>query len=184
MKLQTTEVASIHCKSAALSLPWHAAFVSKTVTTHHQTSLGVPLQFFLSEEAYTHRPMKIKLMSKMPAHLRSLAPVAHGIFGDMEVPAIDLPDGNPASPPRLWGLTLGMTSQLISMTADSISGRPDRPAISGRLNGPKKLAFVELDRSGPKYTYPDIAALVWLFFKFGLAWQKVKGVKKETRVKK
>jgi len=147
MKLQTSEVASIH---------W------------------IPIQFLLSTEPYSYRPMKIKLMSKMPPHLRSMAPVAHALFGNMEVPAIDLPDGNPDSPPRLWGLTLGMTVQLIGMTADLTSGRPNRP---------KKLALVELERSAPKYTYPDIAALVWLFAKVGLAWQRARGVKREDKVK-
>ncbi|CAO3680406.1 unnamed protein product [Umbelopsis ramanniana] len=148
LKLQTSEVASVH---------W------------------IPLQFFLSVEPYSYRPMKIKLMSKMPPHLRSLAPVAQGLFGNMEVPAIDLPDGNPSSPPRLWGLTLGMTSQLINMTVGSSSGRPIRS------RNEKRLAFVDLESSPPKYSFPDIAALVWMFFKMGIAWQNIRGVRTRSK---
>ncbi|KAM3588792.1 nudix (nucleoside diphosphate linked moiety X)-type motif 8, variant 3 [Umbelopsis sp. WA50703] len=148
IKLQTSEVASIH---------W------------------VPLKFFLSTEPYNFRPMKIKLMKKMPPYLRSMAPVAQELFGDMEVPAIDLPDSDPA--PRLWGLTLGMTSQLIDMTEESISGRPHRSKSQ------KQLTFVKLDKSPPKYTYPDIAALVWLFYRAGLAWEKMTGTTPKHRVR-
>jgi hypothetical protein len=122
--------------------------------------------------------MKIKLMNRMPPSLRSVAPVAHGLFGNMEVPAIDLPDGDPSSPPRLWGLTLGMTIQLINMASESISGRPNRS------RNEKRLAFVELQRSPPKYSYPDIAALVWLFFKIGLTWQSIRGTRKESKIKR
>jgi hypothetical protein len=151
--------------------------IGPCIVTDFKIASGIPLQFFLSVEPYAYRPMKIKLMNKMPPHLRSLAPVAQGFFGNMEVPAIDLPDGNPSSPPRLWGLTLGMTSQLISLTAETTSGRPIRS------RNEKRFTFVDLERSSPKYSFPDIAALVWLFFKIGIVWQNIRGVRKQSKLR-
>lgn len=158
-----------HLKLRLFIVSYNTTFKLKlfTLPCLNTSYLGVPLKFFLSTEPYNFRPMKIKLMKKMPPYLKAMAPVAQELFGNMEVPAIDLPDSNP--PPRLWGLTLGMTSQLIDMTEESISGRPHRS------KNEKHLTFVKLDKSPPKYTYPDIAALVWLFYKAGLGWEKLTG---------
>lgn len=71
--------------------------------------VGVPLSFFLATEPYPSRPVSESLSISYPL----LRPLMQWMMGSVSFPAVDLP-GTPHF--RLWGLTMGMTRDIIQFT--------------------------------------------------------------------
>ncbi|KAI9483613.1 MAG: NUDIX hydrolase domain-like protein [Benjaminiella poitrasii] len=106
----------------------------------------VPLSFFLSSQKYINRPIKEHLSIIRLEH-RWVSPLIRFMMGSVTFPAVDLPvtttDKQAASLFRLWGLTMGMTSDLVKFT---------------QFND---MAFVKLTKSLPIFSRPDIGFLVF-----------------------
>lgn len=96
------------------------------------------MSFFLSRECYPYRPMTERLgLSK--SNSRWLTPLIRFMMGTVTFQAIDLPT-SPNTLFRLWGLTMGMTRDIIEFT---------------NLDH-KHLAFLKLTQNQPVYSRPDI----------------------------
>lgn len=92
---------------------------------------------------------------------RIMAPITQYSLGTISFPAIDLPSES-GHMLRLWGLTLGMTRELIEMTAPG----GDDDDSGGRLAWQRKteqIPFVAMAKSLPTYSHPDLSFLVTLF---------------------
>ncbi|KAI8145605.1 NUDIX hydrolase domain-like protein [Fennellomyces sp. T-0311] len=91
----------------------------------------VPLRYFLSTEAYPDTPVRTSIM-----------------LGSVAFPAIDLPTDEKHQM-RLWGMTLGMTSELIEFTTRRHDGRPAW-----------QQQFVKMANQHPAFSQRDIG---WLY---------------------
>lgn len=119
--------------------------------------LGVPFDFFLSSADYPDQRVKESLA---PAKRKSngfAASLTRHMLGSISFPAIDLRSDDESRPLRLWGLTLGMTCELIELTVEQEHHSEGRPAWQQT-----KLAFVKLARSAPVYSVKDVGYLVRL----------------------
>ncbi|KAG2224446.1 hypothetical protein INT45_010512, partial [Circinella minor] len=95
----------------------------------------VPLQFFLSKTPYPDTPLRKSFM-----------------IGNVSFPAIDLPTEDESRRMQLWGLTLGMTRELIELT--------ETPGTMGR---PAWQQFVTMAKAYPKFSYSDMNVLIRFF---------------------
>ena len=103
--------------------------------------VGVPLDFFLSTEAYPFQPVTEQLTLVRQKN-KWYTPLIHSMMGTITMPAIDLPTESSEAKFRLWGLTMGMTRDIIQFT---------------KL---KDLAFVKLTSKPPTYSRPDIGFMI------------------------
>ncbi|KAI9265064.1 NUDIX hydrolase domain-like protein [Phascolomyces articulosus] len=95
----------------------------------------VPLRFFLSPSPYPDSPLRKSFM-----------------IGNVSFPAIELPTDNENHHLQLWGLTLGMTRELIELT--------DTPGSDGR---PIWQQFVTMARGYPRFSHKDMNVLIRFF---------------------
>ncbi|ORZ01523.1 NUDIX hydrolase domain-like protein [Syncephalastrum racemosum] len=128
----------------------------------------VPLRFFLTPASqpgpWIREPLAGRRRHISSTLGRIMAPITQYSLGTISFPAIDLPSES-GHMLRLWGLTLGMTRELIEMTApeeeDDDSG--GRPAWQRKK---EQIPFVTMANSLPTYSHPDLTLLVTLFVRF------------------
>ncbi|OBZ88024.1 Uncharacterized protein C14C4.10c [Choanephora cucurbitarum] len=102
----------------------------------------VPLPFFLSENSYSCQLITEALPIVRKFNSKWLQKAIQVMTGSVQFPAVDLPTQQHF---RLWGLTMGMTSDLVQFTQK------------------KHLAFVQMTRKEPVYSRIDIKYLTrWI----------------------
>ena len=74
------------------------------------------------------------------------------MVGKVSFPAIDLPTEDESRRMQLWGLTLGMTRELIELTE-----------IPGPVGRPAWQQFVTMAKAYPKFSYKDMNLLIRFF---------------------
>lgn len=134
--LQESEVAAVQCECFARCVTQFSEFFLFIY-------IGVRLSFFLSAQIYPSKPIVEQLTI---GHFKNkwLSLLMRLMIGSVTFPTIDLPTSNDVKTVfRLWGLTMGMTSDLVEFT-----------------NIPKnRLAFVQLTTAKPIFSRPDIGLL-------------------------
>ncbi|KAF7727442.1 hypothetical protein EC973_007511 [Apophysomyces ossiformis] len=110
----------------------------------------VPISFFLSPST-VDQFMTQPLAATRSTRQKSLSPMRH-MFGSVTFPSVDLPSDDPTRRFRLWGLTLGLTRDLIQRVSEG------RPAW-------QVLAFIKHARRMPHYSHADLRWLMWILDK-------------------
>lgn len=107
--------------------------------------IGVPLAFFTSNQPYTNHAITEHL-TLVRVKNRFVNRFIRFLMGSVTFPAVHLPTTtvNSQTTFKLWGLTLGMTSDIIEFTKKN------------------HLAFLKLTKSKPIYSRKDIGMLAAL----------------------
>lgn len=136
-QLQTTEVAAVEC---LYTLNFNQIYsVTIFFMTNIYTIIGVPLSFFTSNQPYVNHSIT-EYLTLVQFKNRFFNRLVRFLMGSVTFPAIHLPTSTQTTF-KLWGLTLGMTNDIIEFT---------------RKNN---LAFLKLTKSKPIYSRKDIALL-------------------------
>lgn len=136
-QLQTTEVAAVEC---LYTLNFNQIYsVTIFFMTNIYTIIGVPLSFFTSNQPYVNHSIT-EYLTLVQFKNRFFNRLIRFLMGSVTFPAIHLPTSTQTTF-KLWGLTLGMTNDIIEFT---------------RKNN---LAFLKLTKSKPIYSRKDIALL-------------------------
>ncbi|KAI8090535.1 NUDIX hydrolase domain-like protein [Thamnidium elegans] len=113
----------------------------------------VPLSFFLSTHSYaSYRPITEQLSLVRLNKNKWATPLIRFMMGSVTFAAIDLPTSTNF---RLWGLTMGMTRDIVEFT------------------GLDNLSFVKMVNDKPIYSRPDIGWLALLFTQFTVSYKKL-----------
>ncbi|CAO3653173.1 unnamed protein product [Mucor hiemalis] len=127
----------------------------------------VPLSFFLSTEPYPYRPITEQLNIVKLNRSKWVSPLIRLMMGSVTFPAIDLPTSPEVKTIfRLWGLTMGMTRDIIEFT---------------QLDH-NRLAFLQLTRSKPIYSRPDIGWLTTLIAYITFTAKKITAVNSDKEM--
>lgn len=111
----------------------------------HAMLIGVPLSFFTSKQPYANHAITEHL-TLVRVKNRFINKCIRFLMGSVTFPAVHLPTtaANSQTTFKLWGLTLGMTSDIIEFTKKN------------------HLAFLKLTKSKPVYSRKDIGMLAAL----------------------
>lgn len=118
----------------------------------------VPLRFFLSSTPYPDQSMQESIAPTRRRDNRMIAPLARVMLGTVSFPAIDLPVDDPEEHRmRLWGMTLGMTRELIELACVDTTSIDGRPAWQQQ--------FVTMAAARPKFSNLDMQWLVEFYLR-------------------
>ncbi|KAI9273904.1 hypothetical protein EDC94DRAFT_510477, partial [Helicostylum pulchrum] len=156
-KLQESEVAAVQCKGYFVQYQVYCLNYLFTCFIY----LGVPLSFFLSSKDTlyaSYRPITEQLSLVRLNKNKWVTSFIRLMMGSVTFAAIDLPTTRETRTNfRLWGLTMGMTRDIIQFA---------------RLEE-ENLSFVKLVNARPIYSRPDIGWLALLFTQFTVYYKKL-----------
>ncbi|KAI9020227.1 NUDIX hydrolase domain-like protein [Phycomyces nitens] len=121
----------------------------------------VPLSFFLTNEPYNY---DLVTQNLAPRSMRkgTIAPFARLMMGTVSFPAIDLPTlDNDSHNFRLWGITLGMTRDLMVCA----EGRPAWHNHTSIQSTKETFPFVKFAKSPPLFSHKDISFMFWVMYR-------------------